>query len=248
LFAKLVNVGIILIYLFYYLCDIKAYINQMIQTVIIVAGGKGERMQLDIPKQFIEIHSTPILMHTISRFFSYNTKMKFIVVLPENQIENWLTLCKKHAFNIRHEIVAGGINRFDSVKNGLKISPVEGIIAVHDGVRPLVSLETIDRCIAMAQVSGAAIPVSDSIESIRQVLPDGSSKAVNRSEYKMVQTPQAFSAKILHEAYEQAYSAHFTDDASVVEANGNKIFLVEGNKENIKITTPFDLIMAEKLL
>lgn len=220
----------------------------MIQSVIIVAGGKGERMQLDIPKQFIEIHSKPILMHTISRFFSFNPEMHIIVVLPENQLNNWTELCKKHAFDIRHEIVAGGSSRFESVKNGLKLAPQEGFIAVHDGVRPLVSPETIDRCFAMAELSGAAIPVSDAIESIRQILPDGSSIAVNRSSYKMVQTPQVFNAKVIQLAYRQEFSNQFTDDASVVEASGYKISLVEGNRENIKITTPFDLIMAEKLL
>jgi len=220
----------------------------MFQTVIIVAGGKGERMQVDIPKQFIEIHSRPILMHTISRFYNFNPEMKIIVVLPEIQLNNWVELCKKHAFDIRHEIATGGNSRFESVKNGLKLAPETGLIAVHDGVRPLVSRDTIDKCYDSAARKGAVVPVSDAVESIRQILPDGSSIAVNRSEYKMVQTPQVFAAEIIHEAYRQEFSNQFTDDASVVEASGYKITLVEGNIENIKITTPFDLIMAQKLL
>jgi 2-C-methyl-D-erythritol 4-phosphate cytidylyltransferase len=220
----------------------------MHQTVIIVAGGKGERMNSATPKQFLEIKSKPVLMHTMTNFYTWNKLIRLIVVLPETQLLNWELLCKKHAFNIPHQIVKGGVTRFESVKNGLSASDNEGIIAVHDGVRPLVSHQTISRCFTEVEKTGAVIPVMDAVESIRQILPDGSSLAVNRNEFKLVQTPQVFSAEILHRAYQQEYSSFFTDDASVVEAIGVKISLVEGNRENIKITSPEDLILAKTLL
>ena len=217
------------------------------ETVIIVAGGKGERMQTDIPKQFIELKSRPILMHTIDAFVQYNNQIEVIVVLPETQIENWQALCKKHAFENNHRIVKGGSARFDSVKNGLALAADHGLIAVHDGVRPLVSETTIAACFTEAGVSGAAIPVVEPVESIRQV--DGEeSVAVDRETIRLVQTPQVFDAMILKKAYEQDFSPLFTDDASVVEASGVKISLVIGNRENIKITTLFDLKLAEMML
>lgn len=216
------------------------------ETVIIVAGGKGERMHTNIPKQFIELNSRPILMHTIDVFFQYNSQIEVIVVLPETQIENWSRLCKKHAFDTKHRVVSGGTVRFDSVKNGLKVASDNGLIAIHDGVRPLVSMETIAACFSEARISGAAIPVIHPVESIRQI--DGeNSVAVDRDQYRLVQTPQVFETKILKKAYLQDFSPLFTDDASVVEASGVKISLVQGNRENIKITTPFDLKLAEMM-
>ncbi|MDO9634949.1 MAG: 2-C-methyl-D-erythritol 4-phosphate cytidylyltransferase [Paludibacter sp.] len=217
------------------------------ETVIIVAGGKGERMQTEIPKQFIEINSKPILMHTIGVFVKYNNKIDVIVVLPETQFENWRGLCKKHAFKIKHRVVRGGLTRFDSVKNGLNHAGNAGLIAVHDGVRPLVSIRTIQLCFDEAKNKGAAIPVIEAVESLRQI-DENKSFSVDRTKFKMVQTPQVFDAKILKKAYTQEYSPLFTDDAAVVESSGIKINLVEGNCENIKITTPFDLKMAEMLL
>lgn len=217
------------------------------ETVIIVAGGKGERMQTEIPKQFIEINSKPILMHTIGVFVKYNNKIDVIVVLPETQFDNWRELCKKHAFEIKHRVVRGGLTRFDSVKNGLAHAENEGLIAVHDGVRPLVSIRTIQLCFDEAKCSGTAIPVVEAVESLRQI-DENKSFSVDRTKFKMVQTPQVFDAKILKDAYTQEYSPLFTDDASVVESSGIKINLVEGNCENIKITTPFDLKMVEMLL
>jgi 2-C-methyl-D-erythritol 4-phosphate cytidylyltransferase len=219
----------------------------MTQTVIIVAGGKGERMKSDLPKQFLEIHSRPVLMHTIEVFRKYNNNINIIVVLPENQLANWAALCKKHAFDIAHSVVAGGQTRFESVKNGLAIAGNAGLIAVHDGVRPLVNTETISRCFEMAALQGAAIPVINPVESIRQLTVDGSI-SVDRTQYKLVQTPQIFQAEIIQKAYLQDYSPQFTDDASVVEKAGHLIYLVEGNPENIKITTPPDLLLAELLL
>ena len=219
----------------------------MNKTAIIVAGGKGERMNADIPKQFLEIKGKPILIHTLETFMNFDASLQLILVLPAAQFEFWKTLCKKHALNIPHQIVAGGQTRFQSVKNGLDAVNVPAIVAIHDGVRPLVSKETISRCFDAAAKFGAAIPTMDSIESIRFVDANGS-KSVDRNAYKMVQTPQVFDAELLKKAYEQEFSVLFTDDASVVEAMGATVHLVDGNRENIKITTEFDLIVAERLL
>jgi 2-C-methyl-D-erythritol 4-phosphate cytidylyltransferase len=222
-------------------------IHKKPKTVIIVAGGTGKRMQADIPKQFIELKSKPILMHTIEVFVKYDHHINIIVVLPENQMKVWKQMCKKHNFNIVHQTVAGGVTRFDSVKNGLSFAPDEGLVAVHDGVRPLVNVQTIRRCFEKAERTGAAIPVVDIVESIRKV--DGNdNEAIDRNLYKAVQTPQVFDVQILKAAYRQDYVPTFTDDASVVEAFGHKISIVEGNKENIKITTPFDLEIGELFL
>lgn len=214
------------------------------KIAIIVAGGKGERMQADIPKQFLEIQGKPILMHTLESFHRYDAAIQLIVVLPSVQIEFWNGLCKKHAFSLPHRIVAGGQTRFHSVKNGLDTVNVPALVAVHDGVRPLVSVETIARCFDEAEKNEAAIPVIDLVDSIRQVTADGN-QSVDRNSYKLVQTPQVFDSELLKKAYEQDFSPLFTDDASVVEAIGIKIHLVEGNRENIKITTAFDLRIAE---
>ena len=218
-----------------------------IKTAIIVAGGKGERMNAEIPKQFLEIHGKPILMHTLEVFRRYDASMELILVLPSVQIEFWKELCKKHAFDIPHQIVSGGQTRFQSVKNGLKATRSNLLIAVHDGVRPLVSIDTIERCFDEAEKSGAVFPVIDLVESIRQI-SDNKSFSVDRSAYKLVQTPQVFEFELLNRAYEQEFTSLFTDDASVVEALGTKIQLVEGNRENIKITTEFDLRIAETLI
>jgi 2-C-methyl-D-erythritol 4-phosphate cytidylyltransferase len=214
------------------------------KTVIIVAGGTGQRMQADIPKQFIALKSKPILMHSIEAFVNYNPLINIIVVLPKNQLEVWTQLCKKHDFTIAHQMVAGGVTRFESVKNGLAHAPEEGLVAVHDGVRPLVSLHTIRRCFEEAGRTGAAVPVVDVVESIRK-LEGSNNVAVDRNLYKAVQTPQVFHAQILKVAYQRHYVPTFTDDASVVEAYGHPISLVEGNVENIKITTTVDLRVAE---
>lgn len=217
------------------------------KTVIIVAGGKGERMQADIPKQFLEIKGKPILMHTLEVFQRYDASMKLVLVLPAVQVEFWSELCKKHSFSLPHQVVTGGQTRFQSVKNGLEAVAGFALVAVHDGVRPLVSVETIAQCFDAAEKHGAVIPVVDSVDSIRQITGD-SSQSVDRSAYKLVQTPQVFDAELLKKAYEQDFSPLFTDDASVMEALGVKIHLVEGNRENIKITTEFDLRIAESLL
>lgn len=217
------------------------------KVAIVVAGGKGERMQSDIPKQFLEINGKPILMYTLDAFGRYDASVRLILVLPANQIEYWEKLCKKHAFTLDHRIVAGGSARFFSVKNGLEHVADNSLVAIHDGVRPLVSTETISRCFEMAALNGSAIPVVDMVDSVRQLTINGSA-SVDRSQFKLVQTPQIFDAGMLKKAYMQEFTTLFTDDASVVEAMGNKIELVEGNRENIKITTAMDLKFAELLL
>jgi 2-C-methyl-D-erythritol 4-phosphate cytidylyltransferase len=219
----------------------------MFKTVLIVAGGKGDRMKSAIPKQFLEIKGKPILMHTLDVFYCYDATIKIILVLPADQINSWEELCLRYSYNVKHQLVAGGESRFQSVKNGLEVAKDSGLIAVHDGVRPLVSTETIARCFEKAEKYGTAVPVINVIDSIRQITLDGN-KSVDRSSYKLVQTPQVFKSDILKKAYKQDYSPLFTDDASVVEAIGTKIQLVEGNRENIKITNALDLKMAEVLL
>ena len=217
------------------------------RIALIVAGGKGERMQTDVPKQFIEIHGKPILMHTIDAFIRYDISMKIILVLPLSQIQFWGQLCEKHSFHVEHKVVIGGDTRFQSVKNGLAVVSGSALVAVHDGVRPFVSIDAISRCFDEAQIHGAVIPVVDLVDSIRQITDNGS-LSVDRKLYKLVQTPQVFDADLLRKAYEQNFSVAFTDDASVVESIGVKIHLVEGNRENIKITTAFDLLLADLLL
>jgi 2-C-methyl-D-erythritol 4-phosphate cytidylyltransferase len=217
------------------------------KIAIIVAGGKGERMNADIPKQFIEIQGKPILMHTLEAFQRFDSTMKLILVLPAAQIDFWKNLCRKQNFTLSHQIVEGGNVRFYSVKNGLEVIEIPSLVAVHDGVRPLVSMETIKRCFDAAEDFDAAIPVVDLVDSIRQMTESGS-VSVDRNSYKLVQTPQIFDAKLLRKAYEQEFSPLFTDDASVVEALGKHVQLVEGNRENIKITTEFDLKIAETLM
>lgn len=216
----------------------------MNKTTIVVAGGKGERMHKAIPKQFLLLGGKIILMHTLEVFHRYDENMPLILVIPTVQIDYWKELCKKYAFDIPHQVVAGGNTRFQSVKNGLKVVQNSTLVAIHDGVRPFVSMETIARCFDAAQKHEAVIPVIDPIDSIRE-LTDFGSKSVDRQNYKFVQTPQVFNADLLKKAYEQEFEPFFTDDASVVESLGTKIHLVEGNRENIKITTEFDLKMAE---
>lgn len=217
------------------------------RTVIIVAGGKGERMQSDTPKQFLIVNQLPVLMHTIRLFNRFDTRCRIVVVLPEAQMNMWKDLCSTYDFTLPHTVVKGGASRFFSVKNGLDAAPDEGLIGVHDGVRPLASVHTIGSCYHMAEEKGAAIPVTDAVESIRRITETGSI-SVDRSLFKLVQTPQVFEATLLKKAYEQEFSPLFTDDASVVEAYGHSVALVPGNSENIKITTPGDLLIASVLL
>jgi 2-C-methyl-D-erythritol 4-phosphate cytidylyltransferase len=219
----------------------------MQKTVLIVAGGSGTRMNSDIPKQFIEINNLPVLMHTINCFIEYDKNILVRLVLPQNQMDFWKALCLKFDFSVNHEIFTGGLTRFHSVKNGLQGLSCDGLIAIHDGVRPLVDMETIKRCFMTAEEYGAAIPVIDVQETIRKVEGDYS-YTVDRNSFKLVQTPQVFDAQLLLEAYKQEFDESFTDDASVVESTGKLVMLVEGNRQNIKITTPADLKIAQALL
>ena len=220
----------------------------MYRTALIVAGGKGLRMGSELPKQFLPIGGKPVLMHTLEAFHRFDKRMQLILVLPREQQGFWRELCETHGFNIRHEIADGGETRFHSVKNGLAlIIGIGGMVGVHDGVRPFVSQEVIARCFREAAVRKAVIPVIDVVETVRHLTGSGS-ETVNRNDYKLVQTPQVFDADLLRRAYEQEFTPFFTDDASVVEAMGVPVHLVEGNRENIKITTPFDLKVASALL
>lgn len=210
---------------------------------IIVAGGKGLRMGGDVPKQFLPIGGKPVLMHTIEAFREALDDVQIVLVLPAEQHDYWQKLCKDHNFRSPELIATGGETRFHSVKNGLALLPEddEAVVGVHDGVRPFVSRDTIQRCFGTAAEGKAVVPVVPVVETLRQILHDGSSITRPRNEYRLVQTPQTFPLALLKQAYEQPYSESFTDDASVVEAMGKEITMVEGNRENIKLTTPADL-------
>jgi len=215
-------------------------------SVIITAGGIGKRMGFDIPKQFIEIAGFPILMHTIRCFFNYNPTCQILVTLPEEWKNYWGELIDTYDFDIPHDLISGGKERYDSIKNALLFCQHD-LIAVHDGVRPLVSSETIERCFQLVKSKGAVIPVLTLKESLR-VKGDNISKSVERKNYLSVQTPQFFSSELLKNAYKIPFHSNITDDASLVEEAGYIIATIEGNEENIKITTPFDLKIAEVFL
>ena len=261
----------------------------MTDYVIIVAGGKGLRMGSDIPKQFLPIGGKPVLMRTLERFREYSPTLQIILVLPKSQQEYWKELCQKHNFTTKYMLADGGDTRFHSVKNGLALIPddAEGVVGVHDGVRPFPSIDVIRNCYETAREKKAVIPVIPVVETIRHIIAaddsgltltdsistkdnvrksplssaaikstdksavircNNKSITVPRDDYRLVQTPQTFDIQLLKSANHQPYNDGFTDDASVVEAFGFGITLVEGNRENIKITTPFDMTIAEALL
>jgi len=217
------------------------------KNVIIVAGGKGVRMGGDFPKQFIAIGSKPVLMRTIEAFYLYDKAIRIIVALPALYRNQWSSLCKGYGFSLPHEVVDGGETRFESVKNALELIG-EGKVAVHDAVRPFVTEKLIDDCFSLVDVYKAVIPVIEVMDSMREVMGDENSRIVDRNHYRLIQTPQVFDSILLKRAYEQPYNESFTDDASVVEAIGQKVHLVPGERSNIKITTPFDLSLAEVIL
>ncbi len=240
--------------------------------IIIVAGGKGLRMGGEIPKQFLPIGGKPILMRTLERFRAYSESLQIILVLPKDQQEYWLDLCKEYHFPLPQQggargesylITDGGETRFHSVQHGLALIPddMEGVVGVHDGVRPFPSIEVIRNCYETARTKKAVIPVIPVVETLRKIgtietigtigtigTPPPTSHTVPRNDYRLVQTPQTFDIQLLKAANQQPYNDNFTDDASVVESYGQEITLVEGNRENIKITTPYDLKIAEVLL
>lgn len=219
----------------------------MKKYVIIVAGGSGQRMGTDLPKQFLELCGKPILMHTLQRFFDFDAQSQLILVLPETQQQLWSALCLKHSFTLAHQVVAGGQTRFHSVQNGLKLVHEYGLVLIHDGVRPLVNQDTLNRCCRKALENGNAIPVMPINESLRMIQGQ-QNIAVDRSQYFSVQTPQTFISSQILKSFEQPYEPAFTDDASVAEKAGFPIHLVEGNSTNIKITTPTDLLIAEAFM
>lgn len=227
-------------------CVLNAKLS-MKKYVIIVAGGKGLRMGSELPKQFLPVGDKPVLMHTLEVFRKYDAGIRIILVLPRGQQDFWRQLCKKHGFTVEHLLADGGETRFHSVKNGLALVWESGLVGVHDGVRPFVSVEVIRRCYEQAEIRKAVIPVVDVVETLRH-LTNAGSETVSRNDYKLVQTPQVFDVDLLKQAYKQEFIPTFTDDASVVEAMGIPVFLVAGNRENIKITTPFDLKIGNALL
>lgn len=239
----------------------------MTDYVIIVAGGKGLRMGGEVPKQFLPVGGIPVLMRTLMRFREYSADLKIILVLPKSQQDYWHSLCRQHQFPtplslpegdataslqegtsgaFSYLLADGGRTRFHSVLNGLALIPddAKGVVGVHDGVRPFVSVEVIGRCYDAARSKHAVIPVVPVVETLRHVEQGN----VFRDDYRLVQTPQVFDIQLLKDAFRQPYRESFTDDASVVEASGHSVAMVEGNRENIKITTPFDLRIAETMI
>ena len=246
--------------------------------VIIVAGGKGLRMGGDTPKQFLPIGGKPVLMRTIERFREYSKDIQVILVLPKAQQDYWYQLCEDYYFNEEYMLANGGETRFHSVQNGLALIPddADGVVGVHDGVRPFPSIEVIRCCYDTARKAKAVIPVIPVVETLRHIYSVGqqqtntdspkefslrecgvaiavtrcyyNSETVPRDEYRLVRTPQCFDIQLLKAANKQPYNDNFTDDASVVESYGHAITLVDGNRENIKITTPYDLKIAEVLV
>jgi 2-C-methyl-D-erythritol 4-phosphate cytidylyltransferase len=213
---------------------------------IIVAGGAGKRMGGPVPKQLMPLKGRPLLCWTIEAFHKFDPTMPIIVVLPELHIRIWEALCIGHHFYVEHEVVAGGEERFHSVRNGLAAVKHDGLVAVHDGVRPLVSVELIDRCFKAAEEHGAVIPVVSISSSVREV-NGGTSKPIDRSRLRAVQTPQCFQVGLLRKAFELPFDPAFTDEATLVERVGAKVHLVDGEERNIKVTTPADMAVCTAL-
>lgn len=219
--------------------------------IIIVAGGKGERMASTLPKQFLPLNGKPVLMHTIEAFQHCTIAFNIVLVLHPEMHDYWQSLCEAHAFTTPLHLVSGGATRYHSVCNGLNAltgAKATDIVLVHDAVRPFVSTHLINRVIAAAAAHGAAIPVVPVVDSLRLRHSNGHSTALDRSHYCAVQTPQAFRLELLRRAYEQPFCKKFTDDASVVEALGTHIALTEGEVHNFKLTTPLDFALAQTLL
>lgn len=219
----------------------------MEKYLILVAGGRGTRMKSDQPKQFLKIGDYPILYYSMKVFHEYDKSIKIILVLPSDMIHVWEDFVNASSINVPHEVVEGGSTRMESCQNGLSLTGNEGLVAIHDAVRPLVDHATIDRCFKMAEEKGNAIPVGEIYETIRQVNSSGS-VTVDRSKLLSVQTPQVFLCSVLRDAFLKTKGKSYTDEASMIEDLGYTINLVEGNRENIKITDPYDLKIAGFLL
>lgn len=218
------------------------------EYAIIVAGGKGTRMKSQTPKQFLELDGLPVLVHTIEAFYRYSEAIKVILVLPADDIITWESLCVAYNYNRQVVLTVGGDTRFQSVKNGLeRIEGNTGLVAIHDGVRPLVSQDIVGASFRLAAVHGSAVAAVRLKESIRKTDQD-TTIAVDRSDYRLIQTPQSFDLAVVKKAYQIKEEPSLTDDASVVERSGHAISLFEGSYSNIKITTPEDMVVAEALL
>ena len=217
------------------------------EFVIVVAGGKGTRIKSVLPKQFIEVGGLPVLMHTLNAFYRYSDKIKLILVLPADDFELWRSLCDKYDYQKPYTLTAGGETRFQSVRNGLKQIDQDGLVAIHDGVRPLVSEDLIGASFRIAAVHQSAVAAVRLKESIR-ITDQDNTKAMDRSKFRLIQTPQTFQVELIKKAYETKEDPTLTDDASVAERSGLRISLFEGSYDNLKITTAEDLVIAEALL
>ena len=222
-------------------------VEHLKKIAVIVAGGKGERMQGHVPKQFIPLLGKPVLYHTIRSFFDAYSDMQVILVLPEAHMQEGKRIVETYFQAYPIALVEGGATRFHSVKNGLNRIKENAVVFVHDGVRCLTGTELIRRCYDQTLEKGSAIPAIDCRDSVRTITPEGS-RYLDRSTLKLVQTPQTFLSTLLLPAYEQEYRSTFTDEATVVEAAGHAVHLTEGSVDNIKLTLPLDLIVAEELL
>ena len=217
------------------------------EYALIVAGGKGTRIKSSVPKQFLELNGLPILMHTIAAFYRYSENIRIIVVIPEDDFAVWQRLCDKHSFHKPIVLQKGGDTRFQSVKNGLSRISGDGLVAIHDGVRPLVDEDIIGASFRLAAVHKSAVASVRLKESIR-ITDQDTTRSADRSRFRLIQTPQTFQVDLIRKAYDSKEDPSLTDDASVAERAGHLISLFEGSYENIKITTPEDLIIAEALL
>ncbi len=216
--------------------------------VIIVAGGSGKRFGATLPKQFQFLSQRPMLAHSLTAFSKALQSVELVVVVAEERISYWKNLASRFEMPA-HKVVAGGAERYDSVKAGLAaLSDGVGVVAIHDGARPLCSEELIRRCVTMAISSGAAIPVVEVGDSLREIVGEGESRALVRANIRAVQTPQCFDAVTIRRAYLQPFETRFTDDASLVESMGERVWLCDGESENIKITTREDLLLAEQII
>ena len=215
---------------------------------VILAAGEGRRMHSSLPKQFMELEGKPVLRYTLERFLEFDPHIRLIVVLPADRMEYWREYCHHTGFRPAMRLVTGGLTRFHSVQNALEYVPEDALVAVHDGVRPLLAADFLKELFDKAVRSRAVIPVLPLVESVRELQGAGLSRAVDRSRFVSVQTPQVFHADLLKRAYAQPYSPAFTDDATVVESLGIKISLCDGRRENLKITTPEDLVLVRSFI
>lgn len=220
----------------------------MKRAVIIVAAGTGSRMGPGIPKQYLQLGNKPVIIHTLEKFLSFDPEILPIVVMGPDHQEHWDRLAESFKVARGIKLVSGGDTRYDSVKNGLDHVQEDVLVGIHDAVRPLVGLDTLVRCYDSAEKHGSGIPVIEMIETVRILDGSGKSRHLDRSGLRIVQTPQVFRSKRIIEAYRAPYTLAFTDDASVYESSFGEVSLVEGNRENIKITTPQDLQLAHLLM